>query len=180
LYLLTYLLTPWSTVPLGKLTGSQLVKKFPIFFATRRFIAAFTSARHLSLSYARSIQSMPPKSHFLKIHFNIVLPSTPGSSKWSLSLRFPHHNLVYTSPLLRTCYMSRPAHSSRFNYPNNVRRGVRSFSSSLRSFLQALLPRPLRPKYSPQHPILKYPQPTFLPQCERPSFTPIQNNCLKL
>jgi len=24
--------------------------------------------------------------------------------------------------------------------------------------------------------ILKHPQPTFLPQCQRPSFTPIQNN----
>jgi hypothetical protein len=31
----------------------------------------------------------------------------------------------------------------------------------------------LRPKYS-QHLILKHPQPTFLPQCERPSFTLIQ------
>ena len=31
-------------------------------------------------------------------------------------------------------------------------------------------------KYSPQHPILKHPQPKFLPQCQRPSFTPIQNN----
>jgi len=35
---------------------------------------------------------------------------------------------------------------------------------------------PLRPEYSPQHPFLKHPQPTFLPQCERPIFTPIQNN----
>jgi hypothetical protein len=35
---------------------------------------------------------------------------------------------------------------------------------------------PLRPKYSPQHPILKHPQPTFVPQCQRPSFAPIQNN----
>jgi hypothetical protein len=24
--------------------------------------------------------------------------------------------------------------------------------------------------------LLKHPQPTFLPQCERPSFTPMQNN----
>jgi hypothetical protein len=31
---------------------------------------------------------------------------------------------------------------------------------------------PLRPKYYPQHPILKHPQLTFLPQCERPSFAP--------
>ena len=32
---------------------------------------------------------------------------------------------------------------------------------------------PLRPKCSFQHPILKHPQPMFLPQCKRPSFTPI-------
>ena len=35
---------------------------------------------------------------------------------------------------------------------------------------------PLRPKYPPQHSILEHPQPVFLPQCELPSFTPIQNN----
>jgi len=45
-----YLLTPYSTVLLEKLTVSQLVKKFPAFYGTRRFITAFTSARHLSLS----------------------------------------------------------------------------------------------------------------------------------
>ena len=32
------------------------------------------------------------------------------------------------------------------------------------------------PTYSPQHPVLKHPGPAFLPQCERQSFTPIQNN----
>jgi hypothetical protein len=45
-----YLLTPYSTVLLKKLTGLQLVKKFPAFYGTRRFIAAITGARHLSLS----------------------------------------------------------------------------------------------------------------------------------
>ena len=34
----------------------------------------------------------------------------------------------------------------------------------------------LTPKYSPQHPILKHPQPTVLPERERPSFTSIHNN----
>jgi hypothetical protein len=34
----------------------------------------------------------------------------------------------------------------------------------------------VRPKYLPQHPIVQHSRPTFLPQCERPSFTPIQNN----
>jgi hypothetical protein len=48
--LLTYLLTPWSRVLLEKLTGLQLVKKFPSFYGTRRYLTALTSARHLSLS----------------------------------------------------------------------------------------------------------------------------------
>jgi hypothetical protein len=46
----TNLLTPWSRVLLEKLTGLQLVKKFPAFYGTRRFLTALTSAHHLSLS----------------------------------------------------------------------------------------------------------------------------------
>ena len=59
-YLLTYILTPWSRVLLEKLTGLQLVKKFPAFQGTRRFITALTSVRHLSLSWASPIQSIYP------------------------------------------------------------------------------------------------------------------------
>jgi len=59
-YLLTYLLTPWCRVLLEQLTGLQLVKKFPAFHGTRRFITALTSVRHLSLSWASQIQSIYP------------------------------------------------------------------------------------------------------------------------
>ena len=59
-YLITYLLTPWSRVLLEKLTSFQLVKKFPSFYGTRNFITALTSAQHLSLSWASSIQSIYP------------------------------------------------------------------------------------------------------------------------
>jgi hypothetical protein len=45
-----YLLTPWNTVLLEKLTSLQLVKEFPSFYGTPMFITPFTSARHLSLS----------------------------------------------------------------------------------------------------------------------------------
>ena len=49
-YKYTYLLTPWSRVLLEKLTGVQLIKKFPAFYGTRMFITTFTSARLLSLT----------------------------------------------------------------------------------------------------------------------------------
>ena len=57
--LFTYLLTPCSKVLLEKLTRFQLVKKFPAFYGTPRFITAVTSARHLSLSWANSTNSIP-------------------------------------------------------------------------------------------------------------------------
>ena len=115
-----YLLNPCGAVLLEKLTGSQLVKIFPAFYGTRRFITAFTTARHLSLSSARSILSTPtPPTYFLKIHLNIILPSTHGSSRWSVSLFSPPKPCI-SSPLPHTYYMPRPSHSSRFDHPNNT------------------------------------------------------------
>jgi hypothetical protein len=50
IYLPTSLHTPHSTVLPEKLTGLQLIKKFPALYGTQRYITALNSARHLSLS----------------------------------------------------------------------------------------------------------------------------------
>jgi len=110
LKLLTYLLPPWSRALLQKLTGLQLVKKFPTFYGTRKFITAFTTARHLPI-LSQSDPVHTSTSHFLKIHLNIILPSTSGSPQWSLSFRFPHQNPVHASPLPLMRYMPHPYHS---------------------------------------------------------------------
>ena len=59
----------------------QLIKKFPAFYGTRKFITVLTSARHLSLSWANPIQSpqpLPPSWRsilILSCHLGIGLPS---------------------------------------------------------------------------------------------------------
>ena len=104
-YLLTYLLTPWCRVLLEKLTGLQLVKKFPAFHGTRRFISALTSVRHLSLSWASPIQSIYPHPTswrsilILSIHLRLGLPSG------LLPSGFPSKTLFtpLSSPIRATC-----------------------------------------------------------------------------
>ena len=98
--------------------------KFPAFYGTPIFIAAFTSVRQLSLSMSQLDPVQAPTSHFLNMHLNIILPSTSGSPNWSLSIRFPHQNPVYVSHLLHMHYMTRPSNSSRFDLPNNIGWGV--------------------------------------------------------
>ena len=103
-----YLLTPWYRVLLEKLTGLQLVKKFPAFHGTRRFITALTSVRHLSLSWASPIQSLytHPTSWrsilILSTHLCLGLPSGLFPSG------FPTKTL-YT-PLSSTICATCPAH----------------------------------------------------------------------
>ena len=88
--ILTYLLTPLHKVLLEKLTGFHLVKQFPTFYGTRKLITAFTSASHLSLSWASSIHSITPHPIFwesiltLSSHLRLGLPSGLFPSGFSI------------------------------------------------------------------------------------------------
>ena len=104
------------------LTGSQLVKKFPAFYGTRKFVTAFTSAHHLFVSWARSIQSIPlPHPTF----WRSILIFCPIYAWVFQVVSFPQvsaQNPLYTSlSLLYTCYILHLSRSSRFDgWPNRV------------------------------------------------------------
>ena len=93
--------SPWE------LTGFQIVKNFPVFHGTRRFITAFISARHMSLSWVNSIQSIPPHTTSWR-SIVILFSSTPGSPKWSLTSGFPTKTLC--TPLLSPIRAACPIH----------------------------------------------------------------------
>ena len=130
---LTYLLTPCSRVLLENLTDFQLIKKFREFYGTRRFTNAYTSAHHLSLSWARSIQSIPPHPtswrsiSILSSHLSLGLPSG----------LFPSSFLTKTlhTPLLSPIRVTSPAHLTRDFITRTILGGeYGSFSSSMCSF----------------------------------------------
>jgi len=102
--------TPWSRVHSEKLTGFQLVEKFPAFYWTRMFITAFTRARYLSLSWARAIQSVHP--HATSWRPILLWPSHLylGLSSGCFTQVSPPQPCIHLSSPSQ-CYMSRPSHS---------------------------------------------------------------------
>ena len=103
-YLLTYLLTPWSRVFLKKLTGSAASQEIPRFFFWNPKVHYRTHKCPPAVPILSQLHPVPAtSSHFLKIHLNIILPSTSGSPQWCLSLRFPHQNSVHPSPIRAAC-----------------------------------------------------------------------------
>ena len=137
---ITYSLTPWYRVPLEKLTGLQLVKKFPAFHGTRRFIIALTSVRHLSLSWATPIQSIYPHSTSWR---SILILSTHlclGPPSGLLPSGFPSKTLYtpLSSPIRATC----PAHLILLDFSTRTILGE-EFILFTQSFLRPVVCLPL-------------------------------------
>ena len=135
--LLAYLLTPRCRVLPEQLTGLQLVKKFPAFHGTRRFITALTTVRHLSLSWASPIQSIYPHTTswrsilILSTYLRLGLPSVLFPSC------FPTKTLYtpLSSPIRATC----PAHLILLDFFTRtlLSEQYKIFSSSLCNLLHS-------------------------------------------
>jgi hypothetical protein len=65
-----------------------MINKCPAFYVSRMFTAVYTK------TCQRSLSQTTHQAVSLKVHFNIILPSTPMSSEWSLPFRLYNQNSV--------------------------------------------------------------------------------------
>jgi hypothetical protein len=90
---------------LKNLTGLQLVKKLHAFYGTQRFIIAFTSARHLPLPFASSIQSKLPHPTSWSSALTLYLLTWKiwwarnNASKWQMGFKWAIEGLILSSHL---------------------------------------------------------------------------------
>ena len=166
-YLLTYSMVQSPSWAANWFAVSQEISPF---HGTRRFITALTSVCHLSLSWASPIQSIYPHPTswrsilILSTHLHLVSPVVsfpPVSPPRPYTPPSPH---PYAQPI------------SFFLILSPAQYWVRSTNHLAPRYVISSIPPLRRPSYSSQHHVLKHPQLPFLPQCQRPSFTPIQNN----
>ena len=139
--LLAYLLTDW-------LHGAEsLLRSQPVLNYS------INSPHFMEPEYSLPISQVPatclypeparsnsyPTSYLLKFHLSVILPSTPGSSKWSPSLTKTLY-MPLLSPISAIC----PSHLILLESSTRIRVGeqYRSLSSLLCSFLHSPLPRP--------------------------------------
>jgi hypothetical protein len=111
----------WSCALLEKVPIVQPFKKFPAFYGTRRFITVFTRAFHWSLSWARSIQSIPSHPNSLR---SILILST--------HLRLSHQYPTCSPLVPHSCYMPCPPHPPWLDNSNYTWRRVQAVKNKIR------------------------------------------------
>ena len=162
--------------PSWEATGLQLVKKFPAFHGTQRFITVLTSIRHLSLSWVNPIQSTYPHPTswrsilILSTHLRLGLPSGLFPSG------FPTKTLYAPSP---PPYAPHVLPISFFSILSPAQYWVRSTDHLAPSYAVSSIPPLPRPSYIQifsSTPYSQTPSTSFPPSMSATSFTPIQNN----
>jgi hypothetical protein len=143
-------LIPHSEV-FEKLTVAQLVKNYLPFMESKSSLPWLQQPA--TEPQPEPDESSPHTSRIFWSHFNIILPSVPGSSKWHLPLSFSGWSPVCICRPSHVCYLLRSYHTVFFR--------LSSFH-----FLC------LRSRYFPQHVVLRYPKSLFVPSRDRPEPIP--------
>ena len=132
----------------------------------------YTATSSLTLRLVPILSQM----NFFKLHFNIVFPYTHRSSKFSLRFLTKTLLALLSSPMPATWHV----HPFLLDW-SPAQYLVRSTDRESTHYAVGKSPSdliPYRPKYLPQHPVLKHPPSFLLRQCGIPSFTPILINQL--
>jgi len=97
-------------------------------------------------------------NYFPKIHFNIMLQSTPRSSKWFLPFMISHHDFLWISHLSHACYMLRHSHFLWLDFTYNIWWSVQVMKLHImQSSPDSHYILHLRSKHSLQHSVLIHP-----------------------
>ena len=132
---------------------SKAIRKFPSFYGTQSFITVPTKSRFLSLSWAKMSPLQASPSCLSNVSFNILLPSVPVSSKWTVRV-WDLDRTVYTSATY-------PSHLiiSDAIIPIIFTEAYRSWISSFCSFIRSPVSRCFWGlKCYLQHPVLGLPR----------------------
>ena len=104
--------------------SSAIIHKIPCILWIKVYHCAHSSPSLASLLLqANAVHTL--QCYFIKIHFNITLPSRPRSSKWSFFFTVPHKTPVCISRP-HACHKHHPSHLLCFDNPSHIWRTVHS------------------------------------------------------
>jgi hypothetical protein len=127
----------------------------------------------LILSQMHTVHTFP--LYFRKIQSNIIFPSTPRSSMWSLPFTFTNQNYVCISHISCACYVPRLYHRRWLDHRNNTLWSIQVMKLLIMQF--SLASRHFLP---PQNPVLKHPQSVLLLPINYGSADSYEQKCLWL
>jgi hypothetical protein len=151
-------------IPLEKLIVVQLMKEFPEFYGSLRFIIVFTS--YASGSFPELDESRPQPHTLFKIHINIIVHRSiyHGLQNGLFSLVFPTRS-VYTF-LISSMLAIRPIHLILLDQPNIILWIVQILKHLIMQFSPSVISSLLGPNIYPQLLVLKHLRSILFPQDE--------------